>query len=407
MIDKLIHSKYLKPKRLIGINCEILADNSYNWRYCILQQAANKISVVKTGMLADLADLKKEKLSLVPVYLTIDGKGIINKKIKADSENAPILQVIPNATVDDFYYSETESEEGFSLISVMRTELLDHILALFSKLNFQVVNVHVGSFHIARLREWFKELPDTISSLYITIHIDPNSNKPAEYKKTDSYIEEDYTIAGETVSSLFISPFAAALLFFLDEEACVYPAVQKSRTDFLAHRLFVIGGWGLLIMAFLTLLINYIVYMQYSDKTNALDATINGNNENMALLENLKAELKQKEVFLGQSGFGNKSRFSFFTDEIASTIPPEINLMEFSLNPLLSKVKKEKAVEIRKDVIVVKGQSPNSIILNDWIKVLESFKWIKKIAVMQYAKDQGNRFGEFELEIELENTRTE
>jgi hypothetical protein len=401
MIDRLLHSKYLKPKRLIGVSCEILPDGGYCWRYCILQQMAGKISVVKCDTVSNLKDLKKEKLSLVPIYLIIEGKGIINKKVKSDTEQSPILQVIPNASAEDFYMSEVESEDGYSLISVMRADAIDNILQLFKDLNFQVVNIHIGSFHVARLCGWFENLPYKITAVNLVLSINPQTHRLIDFNKPETPVEESYMIAGENITSSFLSPFAAALSFFIDEEAPSYPSVQKSRTDFLAHRLFVIGGWGILIVAFLTLLVNYMFYMQYSDKTNALEATINKNSGNLVLLEDLGAELKQKEAFFLQSGFNNKSRFSFYTDQISSTIPSDINLLEFTVNPLLSKIKKEKAVEIRKNIILINGQTQNSIILNDWIKVLESFKWIKKISVIQYAKEQSNKYGEFVLEIEL------
>src|SRR5512145_3488721 len=172
MIDRLIHNKFFKPKKLIGISCEIISENSFLWRYCILQQNSKNIAILKCDTLNDLEDLKNEKLSLVPIYLTIDGKGIINKKIKTDTGHSPILDVILNASIEDFYYSEIDSADEYRLISMMRVDAIDSILKRFEDLNLQVINIHIGSFHVASLYEWFDGLPDSLVTNNMIITID-------------------------------------------------------------------------------------------------------------------------------------------------------------------------------------------------------------------------------------------
>jgi hypothetical protein len=401
MIDNLLHIKLFKPKKILGITCDILADESYVWRYCILQQTKNSVTVIKSNTIKELSELKKEKLSLVPVYLSIEGKGVIHKKVKSDSENPSIYQVIPNALPDDFCISEIPSDNNLAFVSIVRRDVVDTILSQFIELGLHVLQVRVGSFHLAFLQEWFSGMPEKLAAGNMMYTFDNNSHKLKDFTKTDQPVNNGYAVAGENISSEYISSFTNALSFFFVSNEPVYQAIEKNKVEFLAHRLFTIGGWGLLVFAFAMLLTNYLFYMQYSDKANKLEKFVADNGQNLVIVEKLKDELKRKEQFLTQSGFAEKSNFSYYTDLLASTIPSEVQLLELNVNPLKSKIKKEKAIELRKGIIAIKGQTLNSIILNDWIKNLEEFKWIRKISVVQYMKEQTNNYGEFILDIEM------
>jgi len=259
---------------------------------------------------------------------------------------------------------------------------------------------------VNKLYQWFDNLPEVLVTANMEYLFDYSKPGELEYKKTDISSDLCYQIAGETIPSVFLSPFVSALNFYIGTEETAYPPVKKNKIDFFAHRFFILGGWSTLIIAFLVLLINSLVFMHYTDMENQLEKQVSNNNQYLIILNKLKEELKQKDQFLLQSGFTEKTRFSFFTDRIASSVPSGIHLSGLSVSPLQSKIKKEKAIEFRKGYISLNGQTPNSIILNDWITVLEKYPWIGKISVIHYLQEQSDNFGEFQIEIELKNNHS-
>ena len=96
-----------------------------------------------------------EKLNVeMPIYLSIGGKGIINKKVAAKetiSDDDLIQLVLPNAKIADFYLQKKSLGNNQWVVSIIRKSVLDEILQEFKSLKAYVLKIVLGPFSIVNV----------------------------------------------------------------------------------------------------------------------------------------------------------------------------------------------------------------------------------------------------------------
>ena len=147
---------------------------------------------------------------------------------------------------------------------------------------------------------------------------------------------------------------------------------------------------------------NYLFFNQYNKKLNSINFRYNQNLEMIKKLDTLKSEYNLKEQYFVSSGFLDASEQSFFTDRIANSVPPEIQISSLNINPLEGKFKNDKPLNFLMGKIRISGSVTQSIILNNWVKKLKGLDWIKQVTIVGYIHESIDNPAIFELEIDIE-----
>lgn len=405
MLKRLKNRNIFKSRSILGVNCYLESDGTRSYTYILLLNKRGNIEIEKTGCITELESFFKMFSSTIPICISFDGKGVLYKKITNQLSQTVLHQVIPNANEDEFYHETFQGNFDNVIVSVARRDTIQDILKLFTNQNRYVISLTLGPFNVAKLKTLFPDLPSTIISDPYEIKIEELTSSILNYRKL---VQEDiseniiYKLGSSELTSKYLLPYFSALSYFLpeDKESGI-EEIKFQRDEFAFKRIFSIVAIGSIILIFIILLLNLGFYFNFSDQKQQLETKITGNEQILVSLKKLNDEVTWKEKFLSQAGIIKNSRLSYFADQIAESVPFEINLLKMELHPVLSKVKKLKEIELAPDEIRIDGTTPESELLNDWTQILKKMKWVKDVSVTNYLQDNNSSVNSFSVVIHL------
>lgn len=397
---------FLSNKKYIGLSIDILEDESRLINYVCLKKTKKNISVVeKKQNLTSLDELSGVFSSDSFVHLSINGKGIINKKIADNhsisdtSQDKLISLVLPNANSAEFY-AQTNSQEKYTFISVCRKNLFDSILADLGAINCMPINVVMGPFEIQEIASFINTT--SINTNVYKVSID--ENEISDVQKITQPAEINYTIEGEEISASAVLAFSSAIAATLAEEddSSPFEEIKSNRVNInfqhsfktkLAVSLFVIFG---------ILLLNFVVYdllfskVEHSKKIRTVAA--------LSQTENAKAQenYKEKKRFIDQKNWNSKHSISELVEQLASTAPNGVRLKEISYQKF-NKKKSNNNNQLKYEYkeIQVEGVVNNSNQLNNWMKALVASDLFSDVNLQNYQLNSVGSGNSFNLEIVL------
>src|SRR5450631_348618 len=134
-----------KLNKVVGIELVLLTDDTITFHAVTLKLEKNKI--VKEKELTEIhswEDLTRKVSAGDPIALTLNGKGILHKKIIGHVSGKGLFEsALPNANPNDFYL-QSDQQENFTSVSIIRKEVLDGIVKKFEEHNFKVLSVMAG-----------------------------------------------------------------------------------------------------------------------------------------------------------------------------------------------------------------------------------------------------------------------
>lgn len=404
MLERLKNTNFIKGNAVIGLQVFILPDGNFEFTYVLLNKKKQVIELEKKGNKYISLEAALEGIPVnVPLCLSLDGKGIIHKKvnlINEENENSNLNQIFPNAAPDEFWVQLSEAG-GLTYVSVVRIEVVKELLEVLRNNNRYAVTLSLGPFCINNILH----IPGISSSLRTNNYelITENSKITDLKKRDNSEFDTILQVGNERIEEEYLTSFSAGFEYFIEAEQkeSSLKIFNEHRAAFYDKKLFVAAGWATLVFFLALLLINFFLFSSYSKKYNDYSQQTSQNKELLDKLDTLTKDLKRKEEFISKNGLLNPSRHSYYADRLAITIPQQIVLTELNVNPLIKKLKNEIEPEFLMNTIQVSGLSINSTILNDWVKELNKEKWIKKIVILNYNQEAAITAGEFKIEITL------
>lgn len=403
MIDKILNSSLLKGNTSVGIHIYIDENSNYDMSLLILQKKKSKLEILNTNIsISNIEDLKEHIPANKPVYLAIDGKGIIHKKVNSSGEidaKTALSLVLPNAVAEDFLIEINEINSEKTFVSLARKESINEIISELSKAEIKIHEIYLGCFSLNHSIGLFGR--DYQEIQIPNYKVDVNENRISGIEKVENnYNETSFAIGDSFVSDKAIVAFSLALSHFIDiEYEQELPQINENKSNYLYRNLFIISGWSILAFLFTILLVNYLMFDYYNKKSNDLSYKVGQNKDLLAQLDTLSSQIKRKDEIVKKSGFFNNSRNSYYADRIAFLLDDNIVLTQLEINPLLKKVKQGVEPQFTFDYIIVKGISKRSTDLNDWIHTLKEEDWVKAVNLQNYVNETGQSTAEFELEI--------
>ena len=381
----------LKAKKVAGVEV-LLSASGESYNVVVLEKKNDKVQIVSAELGLDVEQFKQKIEKNIPLFLSIDGKGVLHKKVSfTESENKAQLlgKVLPGADEQQFYV-----QSAGEFVSVLRKDALDVVVNEFTKSGYCMVGAALGPFALNSILS-LVESKVVYTSLY---QLQIKEAKIDAIEKSESAALK-VTIADEQLNVSAVVAFASALNYFVNADSFFEAEiVQTSADDFKEKRKFVVGGVSVLVFFFVLLFVNYLVYDYLKTSNNELEAQCKMQEEDFHKSEILKKELDEKLALKEKLGVNGSTRISYYLDAIAASVPAPIQLTELALNPVSKKIKNDKEIEYEVNEIVIAGRCKKSIYYNDWKKDLSKLEWVKNISVVNYV-DADDEVGEFILKI--------
>ena len=391
ILTKIIKLNHLN---VIGI---VKKDNTEIFNVLTIKRVGEKIDVLAMLTFYTWNELIKDINPKLPILLVIDGKGTLQKEINMNNE----LDVnwYNNIDFKSIYHTSLKSSNS-SFMSFCRKNIVDDILTKFQKKGFNVIDIYIGPFLAALLKNSIKS--ETIISSELQLVFE--NETLVDFTKYPGQIGiEKYKIGGQYISSSVLPLYGVLVHFFLQQKE-----VSKTKNsninieESIYKKTFNIFGIAILICFLVSLLTSYILIRHYSAKNAELSLKNIYSNQSYRLLLDLEKQKEKKQNILRKSGFLSSKFLSFYSYEIIRGIPNDINLNEININPLSNEIKTNQKMNLEINTILVKGDTFEESSFNNWIGQLKKMLWIKNFEIINLKKDKKNK-SQFEVKITIKD----
>ncbi len=402
MLNFLDKYKFIKGQAAFGV--ELVFSTKESYTLIALELASNKegIEVSRRFLDTSLEEIKKENIKKLPIYFSVGGKGVIHKKVKTDDniKHQELLnQVLPNASINDFYLQKSKLEEFECWVSVIRKDVLDKLIKKIEDLGLFGVQIYLGPFVL----ENTIPLLDKITLLTTSHELLIENNMIIQLDSLGSVSNgEEYNLEGEIINSHELIAFGTALSHFIPPNGLTSieaSEVFEIQQEYYYKNKYVTVGFAMLVLFFVITIINMLIGNSYQDTNNELQYQVNSKKQYVDELAILREEFNIKEQFVQNSGVTQASKISFYADQIALSVPESIQLNQLFINPLTKRINKAEDIHFKYNKIKISGTVAKSIALNNWVKQLKKYEWTDDINIISFVQDNLQHAGEFELEI--------
>ncbi|MDF1676540.1 MAG: hypothetical protein P1U44_12570 [Vicingaceae bacterium] len=402
MLNFLDKYQFIRGQTAFGV--EVIYNSKDSYTLIALVLSANKEGVQITRKFTDISleELAKINTKKAPLYFAVGGKGVVHKKVKTNehlSEQDLLNQVLPNATLKDFYLQQTTISTFESWVSIVRKDLLNSLIEKIQSLHLFGVQIYLGPFIIENCISLINKSVITTTTHELLI-ADNHINQIDSLGSVAG--GEEYNMEGEIVNSHELIAFSAALSHFIlpikiHPIAC--EEVTYFREEYLHKNKYTAVGFGLLAFFFVFTISNMMIANSYESANNELQYQLNSKQQFVDELEILKKELLIKEEFIQNSGVTKAAKITFYADQIAMSVPASIQLNQLFINPLTKRINKAEDIHFTYNTVKILGSVSRSIELNNWIKKLKKYEWVNDINIISFIQDNLKTPGEFELQI--------
>jgi hypothetical protein len=366
-----------KSKQKACIELFIKPDGSWQFNYIsVIRKERGQIEISDEHTNLDKLDsIKKILANKLPLCLVINGKTIISKRIRLSENEGSgfiIQKVLPGVRADEFYMRTYPASDNNIYVSLIRISLLEEIIEFFKENKINLVEIFWGPFSVNSIISLTGiEHGEIITEQFRFIISD---KKISDYSLIEIADRSDelFTIGNEKLKRQSLVSFSVLINHFFDnngENTSGAPIIVNSENEFIYSKMFVKSAWYALVIVFVVLLANFILFDYYSSKDRNLTSEVNQYSDVLINQDTLKKELESKTDLLEKSGLLESSRISFYTDRIASVVNEGITLTRFEVNPINERTGEdveETGYRFKNDSIQITGTASNSTYLNEW-----------------------------------------
>lgn len=397
----IIESLVLKfIKESTGITVHIDQDNKLRFDIVVIGKFGNNLKVLKHSTCNCFEDLTNELPKDNPIFVAVDGYGIINKQLDSENNDIEIASILPNVKISDLYIQRIDQENnGKTFISVVRKDKINELITLLNKVGIYPYNIILGPFSVLNLFSMIKEEKEiAIPGYRFTL----NDNSTVSFNKESISNSINIDFGDFNVSSDYIVPLASSIAFFSSAVSINnnIASIEIQRKEYLSRKLFRVCSVLILLTIFISLAINILLLSSYRSENQKLNNTINFNKELVLKTDSIKKVIKEKKILSELFNDKESHMYSYYADRIASVIPTYVALTNISINPAFKSNKSRNVNNFKKGFISVKGQITGTGALDLMIKSLISFSWIENVEIRNYT-DTENDPAIFEIDIKI------
>lgn len=332
----------------------------------------------------------------VSVFLVIDGKGIVTRKISGNSAENVIGQLFPNINA-----TEVASFECSNFVSIARNDTLQDYIALMTLKGVSVTNVYLGT---ALLSEGYGQLTVKESDILVNslLHNFENDELVDISRVTPLATFPLYEVDGQQLNGSTLVAFSAALRFWTAEhidDGIINSSIEVSRSNFLynlaTRKLLPWVG----IPLFCLLLFNFFLYSDAFEKNSRFKTELRNYQSSISTYDALKKGYDTRVAFAKKNSLSGHTRNSFYFDQISAIKPSAIVLTKMENCPSPRKIHVGETPLFQPDLLYVSGSVNSGQVLNEWIKDLRELSWVAEIKVNSFEMKENSSASVFVLHI--------
>jgi len=412
VVNKFTFNNMLEASMAMGIDITLTADAGYLINVVFVKKIKSALHIEKkVEGIKSFEELGKIANPKAPFIVSVNGKGIIHKKIKvneSDNDTTLLNKALPNANSDDFEVQKTQINEVDVFLSIIRSETINEIAQqlIEQKLN-TIIDFIIGPFAINSIIPLINK--DDIAENYIIAgqyHLAIRENQIVDISTKKEENSFGISVLGNRIESSLIVAFSAALSCYTTNNSVGLKAsktIEHLKNEFQEKKKFEFRLAIVLTASFILLFINYFVFNHYWSTNEEQHAILLTNQSALQRYETLKNQYAYKKEFLERNGLLENSRTSYYANQLASLLPSSIQWTDLYIHPL--KVQKNtdanESFVFEKKTIQLSGKCHKSVDLNNWMKLIKEKKWVEKITLINYAQQSETDEGFFLLEVTL------
>jgi|694.fasta_scaffold05090_11 hypothetical protein len=393
-------------KNSIGLSIDILEDETRLINYVCLKINGKNLTITqKKKNLTAIHELVNLFDTDTFVYLTINGKGIINKKINKNqiqldtSQDKLINLVLANANSADFYAQKYLTTNDF-FVTIARKSLVDNLLSELESIACNPIKLILGPFDI----KYVLKLIDTQKLLTNTYQLGIDEQVISDIQKLSTPESMDYTIEGEVINSSELLALSAAISGYLgtNDFSNEFEIIKENRNTITFRFEFKKRMMSALLVVFAILLINFLAYEFLFEKLETSKRLNSDVAKNQMEILKYEEEFKQKKQFIVQKNWNSRYSISEIVEHLASSAPEGLRVIEINYQPENKKKANAAALlNYQYKKIIVLGNVTGSNQLNNWMKALVDSNYFADVSLLNYQLNSSGIGNDFNLEILL------
>mgnify|MGYP004701747703 CR=1 FL=1 len=345
------------------------------------------------------AELTKQLQKNQHLFLIINDHNVLFKKLDGVYDTQTTINIsFPNIKIKEFYY-EIYTTTSNTYISICRKDYVDKLLLTYTANRLHVVGFSLGNLSVTQLVNLIDNT--TISTSNGTITFSDQKIDTITIT-TDVDLSESYEVNGLTITKNEVLPLTGILAYYTQQTTTVSnfsDTIKQLHTHFNQKRIFDIGLKMGLSIIFILLVISYLMFANYYEKTAMLTTELELHKTYKKSIISLDQEVSKKERMVNDLTL-ESSRVSWYLDQIVGYLPNSILLTELQYQPPINNIKEDQEILIQEHQISIKGTTNNSSDFSNFINTLNQINWIEKVTILEYG-DPKNTMTQFNLLISL------
>lgn len=334
----------------------------------------------------------------IPVILSLDGEGIIHRRISVAADSDPLLRVLPNANPADFYVQTAPGGDSLLLVSFIRADIIRDVLNEFSSKGINIVKIFLGPLSVNFIIPVIEPEGKINAGQY---DLTTENGVLACFEPSLSAKDEVIKAAGEEIENHLLIPYSNAISWFTSGDCNITASADLTADSYYRHifqRRISLAVTGFLAAVFLMLLINFFVFSSFRSRLASLQSQYRSGLELVDRVNILQEELTGKQILIKENNLLTGTRYSYYADVIGASLPANIVLTEMEINPVQN-AGGAREISVIPGKILVKGKSQSGQILKGWMDTLKSETWIKSVEMSSYTQENISMPGNFLIEI--------
>lgn len=397
-----IFKKYSKGNNLYIL--EIISGERNELEYFLSEfrfRSNQIIQISETQIFFDHLELIVRIKKNYPVIINFNGNFILQKSIDLkEQHNNSFKSLFPTLDETQFYIDEYCATDSSAVnISIIRKDKLDEILNPFLNSGIKILDIRCGiSFlHDSPIKKYIPK--NKVFSLRSGA-VSYSDNGNFRYLKDNSNTEKDLSIQVNdfTLTANKIPAFSLAINFFAaGYKYTSYPPIASLREKFLGQKKFKFNTYFFSFIFLLLFAINFSFSYYINKRKKALDDNYLSKVEQINTYNKLFSEYNRKNIYYTNNGLNKTSKLTYYSDQIANSLPPEIKLTLLVINPVQSE--SDSITIFKEGEILIEGRCKNSLLLNDWTKKIKTNNWVVELTDLDYKLERNDKNGKFSFKI--------
>jgi len=397
MLSSIQHIGIVRGNYVIGVQISYRVNQNCLYHLIGVKKSRGKVSIEKQVVdIASIDELVKHIPKNTPVVISIDGKSLIHKFVQEEVGSKGLDFALPNARKEDFYV-QTSAANGGSYISVIRKDVIDNILDKFSKAKLIPALINLGPF-VSSLTAFLFTEKVKFKSEFWSIEA---SSEGVTYTPTNNFDSSFVFMNGESIRDFCLPVYSLSLAYLADIDTPEIEVSKSLKEEFQFKRAVWLGGWFMLSLVFIILLINFFFFSSYNEKYQNINNLLQQNQSLLNRNDELKVKYTQMRRFIERSGLLEISKFSFYSDRIARIIPDSVQLTKIQIASINDKIRSDKPIVFNEGTIVISGKCTNSRFFNEWKDRLKEENWVETILINQFGQQEPGKPIVFEIELKI------